>query len=126
MPALQGVDHPSFRRLSATHYLVTDPERPSFLVTIHVGQIADFLRFDEQIRLGGGPRFVDAIPLGYAMFADRWNAGAGVGDHRRLSKVSFSERDNSYRLTVSTNPPTVSEFFITVDQVGVGYGQGHH
>ena len=47
-PALPSVAHPSFTRITPTSYLMRDPDYPVH-TTIHVGQITEYLQFDEQL-----------------------------------------------------------------------------
>ena len=49
MPYSPGVKHPSFYRISGTHYKARG-EHDHFHTTIHVGQIIDFIDFDHHLR----------------------------------------------------------------------------
>ena len=113
---LRSVDHPRFTRLSATHYLLRDPAN-SITSTVHVGQIADFLNFDERVRRQG-LHTLHSMPLGFGYFAELWNTGARQGDLRRLSYLGTEQTAGSHSKAV-TIPVHNADFFITPEQVGL-------
>ena len=115
----RGIDHPSFTRLSPTHYLINDSSGSNTLpITIHVGQIADYLAFDEQLRTHGISE-LQSIPHGFDDFAYLWNIGAHTNDDRQVSRVYVSEDSSGYSVDATTTPVLVTDFFITPDQVGL-------
>ena len=90
-PALPNVVHPSFTRISPTSYLMRDPDYPVH-TTIHVGQIMEYLQFDEQLRA----YYHDAadftsIPIGFAEFGVAWNQGTIPGDPCHISTISLAD-----------------------------------
>ena len=116
MPKVRGVKHPSFKRVSATHYLIREPDS-SLNSTIHVGQIADYLKFDEQLRLHGGMLCLQSMPLGFPGFANLWNAGARDG--KQISRVYLPDYSDEYHVDICTNPINLDNFHITAEQVGL-------
>ena len=118
MPALRGVKHPILHRLSATHYTLREPQ-DSLSRTIHVGQIADYLKFDEQLRAQEGLDNIQTMPLGYSSFSALWNDYASDNDSRRLSGVYVPEDANRYHVEISSTPVHIADFFITPEQVGI-------
>jgi hypothetical protein len=120
MPALRGVDHPRFVRISTTHYLIRDVTGITNS-TVHVGQVADFLNFEKNLRELGGIDQLKSMPMGYLDFADLWNAGVYEGDPRRLSNYTFVDnaQDPGPILSISTSPVDIDDFFITQHQVGL-------
>ena len=98
MPKLRGINHPSFTRISPTHYTIRDP-KDILDSTIHVSQIADYLRFDEQLRAKGLAK-LQSIPLGFDEFAHLWNTGARETDPRRI-------RVPESIMLIKRNPPSM-------------------
>ena len=118
-PGPRGVNHPRFTRRSITHYQVKDPYS-EFLHTLHIGQIADFLDFDEQVRNRGGLRTLNMMPLGFVDFANLWNSGARDDDRRRFCEITFAEREqDDHHVEFPNNPVTLRDFFITADQLTI-------
>ena len=115
-PRNRCVVHPFFTRISSTHYLITDPDN-SFATVIHVGQIADYIKFDDQIRATGGLATLQSMPIGFVDFAHLWNLGSENG--KTISRVYVPEGSNSYHVTISTSPVAISDFHITAEQVGL-------
>jgi hypothetical protein len=119
MPKLQGIDHPLFTRTSDTHYRLKDID--GYLSrTVHVGQIADYMKFDEQVRRRGNVSRPQTLPLGYIEFAEIWNSGARHNDQRRVSSV-FRDRDSDepYVEAATSTPVYTADFHITPEQVGL-------
>jgi RNase H-like domain found in reverse transcriptase/Integrase zinc binding domain/Reverse transcriptase (RNA-dependent DNA polymerase)/Retroviral aspartyl protease/Zinc knuckle len=117
MPKLRGITHPYFTRISSTHYLIKEPST-SLNAAIHVGQIADFLKFDEQLRTKGIAN-LQSLPLGFDDFAYFWNDGADARDDRRISRIYIPENETEYYVDTSETPVYIKDFFITPDQVGI-------
>ena len=115
--ALQSVDHPLFSRLSPTTYLMRDPDY-TIGNTIHTGQVALYLQFDEQLRRNRDPTSLRSIPSGYMTFSDTWNDGIAPGDARRMSTIYLSDDPQDYYVTPSTHPITLRDFYITPAQTG--------
>ena len=86
---------------------------------LHVGQVTDYLLFDERIRETGTIHHLQAMPLGYLEFASLWNEGVYSGDPRRLSTFFLPEGADQYSITVSTTPIPVADFAISTEQVGL-------
>jgi hypothetical protein len=117
MPKLRGVNHPYFTRISSTHYLI-DPPVNELTSTVHVGQIADYIKFDDQVRTKGLSK-IQSMPFSYDDFAYYWNdaSGANESDPRRISRVYVLEGSPSYQVNLSDTPVFIKDFFITPDQV---------
>ena len=122
MPKLCGVKHPIFHRLSTTHYSIHEPE-DSLSRTVHVGQVADYLKFDEQLRSKEGLSQIQSLPLGFSNFASLWNNNRASDDSRRFSEVFIPEGTNEYQVDITTTPVSLVDFFITPEQVGLA---GNH
>ena len=118
MPHHRGVKHPAFTRISPTHYIVKEPDN-SLSSTVHVGQIADYINFDEQLRRNGGFGQLQSMPIGFPDFANLWNLNAHDKDNRRLCRVYVPEGTNEYHVQLSNVPVYVTDFYITGDQVGL-------
>jgi hypothetical protein len=115
---LRGVKHPLFTRVAPTVYLIRDLEYPIH-TTIHVGQIAEYLEFDEELRSRKNADFT-SMPLGYSEFCSAWNDNAAPGDKRRLSTVFIADDPQDSGIVPSDHPPRLYDFFITQEQVGLG------
>ena len=114
----RGIDHPSFVRLSPTHYLIKNSSTSRILPsTLHVGQIADYIAFDEQLRTYGISE-LQSVPHGFDDFAYLWNIGTSSNDLRQISRVFASEADG-YTVDATKHPVLIGDFFITPDQVGL-------
>ena len=111
------VNHRSFTRISPTHYLVRD-NSSLLLYTIHVGQIADYINFDEQLRTQGY-RNLSSIPVAFDDFAYLWNTGARDDDPRRISRVYTPDGADTPTVDLSQHPVLAKEFYITPAQVGL-------
>jgi hypothetical protein len=107
-----------FTRITPTHYLIKDTNN-SLSSTVHVGQVADFIKFDEQLRHHGGITSLQSMPVGFIEFAQLWNRGVRENDRRRISEVYLPEDTNEYEAQISNVPVRVTDFFITADQVGL-------
>ncbi|KAF8808282.1 hypothetical protein BYT27DRAFT_7287423 [Phlegmacium glaucopus] len=118
-PATQCVDHPLFIRLSPTQYMLKPPSS-QLQTTLHVGQVADILKFDKQVRLCHGITALPHMPLGFTEFSVAWNTGARPHDERRISKVFLGDSASDNIIEASLNPVYLCEFHITAEQVGLG------
>ena len=117
-PPLRSIDHPRFSRISPTHYLLRNVE--GYLNhTIHAGQIADFINFDQSLREPGELSSFRSMPLGYLEFAELWNSGVHQGDPRRFSTIYFPEGAEEPLLTIAPDPVALADFVITPQQVGL-------
>ena len=120
----RGIDHPSFTRISPTHYLINDPAASKALPgTLHVGQIADYLTFNEQLCTHGISE-LQSVPHGFDDFAYLWNIGTNDNDYRQISRIFVSEADG-YSVDATTTPVVLTDFFITPDQVGLANPSDH-
>jgi hypothetical protein len=124
MPKTRGISHPMFTRITLTHYLIKDANN-SLSSTAHVGQIADFIKFDEQLRHHGGITSLQSMPVGFIEFSQLWNRGVRENDRRRISEVYIPEDTNKYEAQISNVPVRVMDFFITADQVGLAPPPAH-
>ena len=118
-PALPGVAHPSFTRITPTSYLMRNPDYPVH-TTIHVGQITKYLQFDEQLRT----YYDDAadftsVPIGFAEFGVAWNEGTVPGDPCRISTISLTNDPCDNSIIPSMHPVQLYEFHITPAQASV-------
>ena len=109
-PALPGVSHPSFTRITPTSYLMRDPDYPVH-TTIHVGQIMEYLQFDEQLRT----YYHDAadftlVPIGFAKFSVAWNEGTVTRDPRHISTISLADNPRNNSVIPSMHPVQLYEF----------------
>jgi hypothetical protein len=118
MPFNSSIDHPRFARLTPTQYVVTDPNNYVSSV-IHVGQIATFLQFDDDIRARGHLQGLGAIPLGFAEFAHTWNEGVRAQDTRRVSQVTMTSNAEEHFFEPSKHPLRIRDFHITPEQAGL-------
>ena len=119
MPPPRGVNHPSFTRVSSTHYRLKEPNR-SYSTMLHVGQIADYLKFDEKIRRRGGTDALTTMPFGFVEFARIWNDGVPETDQRRLCKLTIAAAGQPDHLVeLPTTNVDVSDFFIRPEQIGL-------
>ena len=116
--ALLGVAHPSFTRITPTSYLMKDPDYPIH-TTIHVGQIAEYIQFDEQLRAYHHTSDFTSIPVGFSEFGTIWNEGTVPGDKQRISTIILSDDPRSNSVSLSTHPVHLHEFHITPAQAGL-------
>ena len=114
----RGVNHPSFTRISPTIYRIRDPTYP-ISTTIHVAQIAEFLKFDEEIRRFHHSSRFNSYPAGYLEFARIWNDAAQDDDPRRISTLILEADIKDNDAEPSQHPVHLSEFHITAAQVGL-------
>lgn len=117
-PPLRSINHPRIFQISPTHYLLHNVE--GYLNhTIHAGQIADFINFDQSLREPGELSSFRSMPLGYLKFAELWNSGVHQGDPRRFSTIYFPEGAKEPLLTIAPEPVALANFVITPQQVGL-------
>ena len=114
----RGVAHPFFTRLSPTIYRLryTDYD---ISTTVHVSQIAEYLRFDEEIRKHHKTCRFTSYPLGYLEFSRIWNEGAPPNESRRVSILRLADDSRDNEIEPSDNPIHISDFHITAAQVGL-------
>ena len=74
---LPSVNHPLFKRISPTTYIMKDPCYPVHS-TIHVGQLAEYIQFNEQLRAYGDSVEFCSIPIGFTDFCNTWNDGGNA------------------------------------------------
>ena len=116
MPKVWGVKHPLFKHVSATHYLIREPDS-SLNSTIHIGQITDYLKFDKQLQLYGGMSLLQSMPLGFPSFANLWDTGARDG--KQISRVYIPDYSDEYHVDICTNHINLDDFHITAKQVSL-------
>ena len=63
---LRGINHPLLTRISPTNYLLRDIDYPD--TTVHIGQITDYVQFDERLCAYGDSADFHLIPIGYMDF----------------------------------------------------------
>ena len=118
---LDGIHHPSFRRVTPTKYVMylgSQGEGDNYRISsVHVGQLVDFLIFDEALRKGRKIQNNSEVPLGYHEFADIFNLGAHRKDKRRITTIQTMQ-SGPPRITLSNNPVTAHHFRITPTQCG--------
>ena len=115
--ALHGINHPLLTRISPTNYLLCDVDYPVH-TTVHVGQITDYVRFDERLRAYGDTTDFHSIPIGYTDFCTAWNNGTADNDHRRFSTIFLAEDPQHNSVIPSTRPVKLCDFHITPAQAG--------
>ena len=118
MPSRCSANHPYFSHISDTHYQITEPGS-RVTTTVHIGQITDYVNFDEDVRTHGGMTRIQSMPLGYPEFANLWNMGTRRGDHRRFSHVYMPEGTAEYQVQLFRQLVNISEFTITETQIGM-------
>lgn len=114
----RGVNHPHFTRISPTIYHLKDPTYP-ISTTLHVAQIAKFLKFDEEIRRYHDSSRFNSYPAGYLEFTRIWNDGVPDSDSRRFSVLYLQDDVKDNDTEPSTCPVHLSDFYITAAQVGL-------
>ena len=117
-PGPRGVNHPYFTRLSPTVYRLRYVDY-AISITVHVAQIAEFLRFDEEIRKYHKSSQFNSYPLGYLEFSNVWNEGAPPDDPRRLSILRLADDPKDNTIEPSETPLHISDFHVTAAQVGL-------
>ena len=115
--SLPSVNHPLFDRVSPTTYIMKDP---CYLVhsTIHVGQLAEYIQFDEQLRAYGHSAEFHSIPVGFTDFCNTWNDGVASGDSRRISTIYLDDDPQNNYITPASRSVTLQDFHITPAQTG--------
>ena len=83
-PILWGINHLLLYRISPTTYTMWDPDY-SIHTTIHVGQLAEYLQFDEELRTSQDPNRFKSIPISFAEFGNLWNAGVMIAASAQFS-----------------------------------------
>lgn len=116
--ALLGIAHPSFTCITPTSYLMKDPDYPIH-TTIHVGQIAKYIQFDEQLRTYHSTSNFTSIPVRFSEFGTIWNEGTVPGDKWWISTIILSDNPHSNSVSLSTHPVHLHEFHITPAQAGL-------
>ena len=117
-PSPRGVNHPLFSCISPTHYLIRNDEWLN--VTLYIGQVADFLNYEDQLWLQKRITDFKSMPHGYLEFASYWNNLHDSSDTRWISFFYFPDNSTTPLLNFPTSPVHIKEFFITPEQVGLG------
>ena len=115
---LLGVNHPNFTRISPTNYLMQDPDH-SIDALIHVGQLAEYIKFDEQLRRRGSLTGFRSMPIGFSDFCVAWNNGTALDDPRRFCEVFLYGKPEDHVVNLSDDPIHLSEFHVTPEQTGL-------
>ena len=118
MPTFPGVNHPQFNRISSTHYKMQS-SNSHFQSTVHVGQVVDYIDFDNHLRKHQTLNGVETIPLGYLDFVDFWNDGVAPDDPRRFTNYYWEQDTADPTFEFSSHPLTVADFSITKEQAGM-------
>ena len=114
----RGVNHPNFTRISPTIYRLRDPTYPIH-TTLHVAQIAEFLKFDEEICLYHDSSRFKSYPAGYPKFSRIWNDGAPDNDSCHFSTLFLADDVKDNDAEPSDCPVRLSDFYITAAQAGL-------
>ncbi|KAF9523828.1 hypothetical protein CPB83DRAFT_862169 [Crepidotus variabilis] len=69
-PFKSAFKHPALVRKNERIFLLLSPGSNA---TFEVGQVKEFVLFDQHLRQGG---IVDTVPFGYSLFAEKYNEGA--------------------------------------------------
>ena len=88
-----------------------DPEYSSRVV-LHTGQIAEYLRFNDQLKTQQRVTTTSLIPSGFLHFSAVWNERAFVKDPRRVCSLFYDNETQTYT-TIPTKSTLLSDFFIT-------------
>ena len=91
---LSSVSHPWFIHIAPTCHLIKDPGS-KLQTTLHVEQIAEFLKFNEQVCKRGGISGLQSLPLEFTDFLITWNTGTYENNPWCISKVFLGEKINS-------------------------------
>ena len=118
IPSCHNTNHPYFSCISDTHYQITKP-RSHVATTIHVGQITDYVNFDEDVWTHGGMTRIRSMPLGYPKFTNLWNMGTQHGDHQQFSHIYIPEGAAEYQVQLFLQLVDISKFAITKTQIGM-------
>jgi hypothetical protein len=120
MPPPRCVNHPCFTRISPTHYLVRSTHG-LIDVTLHVGQVADYLNYEQHLRAQKNITDFQSMPMGFLEFAGLWNDGIPAGDQRQLSYFWYPDDTTTVpTIVLSSTPVDADDFFIAPEQVGLG------
>ena len=114
---LRGINHSCFTRTSPTTYIMDDPEYPSHVV-LHTGQIAEYLRFNDQLKVQPRVTTTSIIPSGFLHFSAVWNERASIKDSRRVCSLFYDEGTQTYETIPTKSTLRLSDFFITPIQAG--------
>ena len=87
-----------------------------------MAQVAEFLKFDEELRAFNDTSDYKSIPLGYIEFCKAWNEGAAADDPRRLSTVYLADDPAQNEVELSNHPLQLPDFHITPAQAGYTSG----
>ena len=92
---------------------------------MHVGQIADYVSFDNLVRDLGDFSQLQSMPIGFQEFAGYWNNHATPDDHRRFCDIVFPEGADLPTISIPQHPVPIEDFLITPIQVGHGDRESH-
>jgi hypothetical protein len=89
-------------------------------VTLHVGQVADYLNYEQQLRVQKNITDFQSMPMGFLEFAGLWNDGIPAGDQHQLSYFWYPDDTAVPTMVISSTPVNPDDFFIAPEQVGLG------
>ena len=116
---LPCVNHPNFERVSKTHYIVTNFGNQNQRALIHVGQIYQYIAFDNYIRANEqNPYNYPGVPVGFTDFVLLYNSVASAPDKFSLYLPGTNGSDSM--IAASIHPVTLRHFHITPQQCGLG------
>ena len=87
--------------------------------TVHVGQIADYVNFDNNVQVHGGMLRIQSMPLWYPEFTNLWNMGMQHGNHRHFSHIYMPEGTAEHQAQLFCQPVGIPEFAIIKEQIGM-------
>jgi len=99
-------------------YLMHEPDY-ALQTAVHVGQIAEYLKFNEQVRARFGLSGLQSMPLGYTNFTIAWNHSAQANNPQRLSTVFLAKNPKHNVVQPSTHPVFIRDFYITPELAGL-------
>ena len=112
-----SIRHRNFDRLTKQKYAFNDNNKPSRPI-VHVGQISEYLNFDQFLRDGNDLYSNTDKPLGYESFAAAFNTGAHPKDRRRLSTFIPSD-SGPYMVFKSDHAVTLQDFKIRSEDFNI-------
>ena len=86
--------------------------------TIHVGQLGEYIQFNEQLRAYDNSAKFRSIPIGFTDFCNTWNDSVASGDSRRISTIYLDDDPQNNYITPASRSVTLQDFHITPAQTG--------
>ena len=91
----------------------------SIRTTIHVGQLKEYLQFNEELCTSRNPNRFKSIPIGLTKFGNLWNTGVSPGDDCCISTVFLDANPDHNTVNPSYHPVQLRDFHITPTQAGL-------